>query len=637
MNIHNSVLLLHHPTNDTNRPVPFPAMGLFGIADFLTLHRIPVRIVHIGVEKRVDPRFDILEFISHNNFTIVAISVHWYFQLPDSLDVARRIKNRFPHIFILLGGFTASFFSTDILIEHPFIDAVVHGEGELPLFELCKSSLPYLSDRLSNIPNLVFRDPVSGLVKKSKLIYRAHKELLDSISFSNFRLLNNFEFFIDTPLLMTRRFKDRILSKKSIFPLEIGRGCPHFCSFCGGNRLAQEIIHHRSSPIMRSVESVFRTIQEAVSYGYETFYIGFDPYPRSRYYSRLFRLIRNDKRNIKVIFGCWFLPSRTFIDELSETFADALLEISPETAVESIRQANKGPLSFSNEDLRKCLTYIDEKGLVCQLFFCYFLPGDSPDSISETIRMVHRYNAWPSCEVFYLALSTDPGSLFYLDPAKYDIDIEAKSLNTYLELLAKERATPNLLAHRPSGISKKDAGIITAALNLDQVIQKYFPRTFDIIRLLHYNLDSFERKLEKFCYVLAETTINAEPHSLTNRIVNGFRDILETSFEEANADSLDLLVDFIDYEATPYIESEKAGFPPGLHYTTFFVEVDTEKGAKEDLGAGDGILSAVRAYRFDVPKLLKDIAAKRPLAIERKPIQLQFVINREKQFGTFYL
>ncbi|HOW28747.1 MAG TPA: radical SAM protein [Elusimicrobiota bacterium] len=62
----------------------------------------------------------------------------WSWNLDDYLRYIRQVKKLFPHLIILLGGGGASSvrLSTAIIKDHPEIDVIVRGEGELVLCEL---------------------------------------------------------------------------------------------------------------------------------------------------------------------------------------------------------------------------------------------------------------------------------------------------------------------------------------------------------------------------------------------------------------------------------------------------------------------------------------------------------------------
>ena len=82
-------------------------------------------------------------------------------------------------MFIFLGGYTASFFSKEILQDYPEVDAVIRGDGETPIVELCQAlhrhilnqqhCSDYYPTSLAEVPNLAWRKKVPADMKKSFL------------------------------------------------------------------------------------------------------------------------------------------------------------------------------------------------------------------------------------------------------------------------------------------------------------------------------------------------------------------------------------------------------------------------------------------------------------------------------------
>lgn len=80
------------------------------------------------------------DYVESRGVKYVGFSLHWHPQTYDSLEAARQLKFDFPHVFIVFGGYTASYFAKQILERYAFVDAVVRGEGEIPLATLIKQN-----------------------------------------------------------------------------------------------------------------------------------------------------------------------------------------------------------------------------------------------------------------------------------------------------------------------------------------------------------------------------------------------------------------------------------------------------------------------------------------------------------------
>ncbi|MCH5197586.1 MAG: radical SAM protein [Oscillospiraceae bacterium] len=129
--------------------------------------------------------------------------------------LAEKVKARFPNCVILFGGPQVPE-GEELLESCPFIDVLIHSEGEIPFLELLRA----LRDKtpLDKIKNISFRDG-------EKLVYTGFERCCST----------------DFPSPVTSGFFDRLISENPglrFTPLiESGRGCPNRCAYCSwGNK-----------------------------------------------------------------------------------------------------------------------------------------------------------------------------------------------------------------------------------------------------------------------------------------------------------------------------------------------------------------------------------------------------------------
>jgi radical SAM superfamily enzyme YgiQ (UPF0313 family) len=558
-------ILIHHPTSDENRPILFPAMGLFSLADTLEHAGIRTRIIHVGIETSLDPAFNIVNVVDHSGVRLAGISLHWFFQLPDSLALAASLKKARPDIMIVLGGFTASIFAREIIEQNPHVDAVVRGDGERPLEELARRILEDPRSDLENVPNLVYRSR-GGDIVETAFDHVSTADELKERSFSNLVLLEHYEEFLERTAFPTIRFKNRISPPgRGLFALETGRGCPYSCTFCGGSRQAQIRIANRHKPVFRNIQCVLDTIHEVMEHGCRSFYVCFDPDPNGEYYRELFSRIREAKLELYMVFGSWRLPDRSFIEAFRSTFVDGLFEISPESGIEKLRKASKGPLSYGNAELEQCLGHIGTHGLLAQVFFGYFLPGDTRDTIMKTQRYARALEN-EHCEALYLALSTDPASVLQSAPDEHGVHLDVRDLDDYLEALSKRRASPNLLAHRPASMTRAESENIVRALNIDSILHRMLPSGIRALGLITGNPNTAERIVADIC---RKSCQESNQKSLPRA-----RDLMRLVAEavsviELEASWTSLLEDIASYEIMPYVLMEERLGKSSTHYSVY--------------------------------------------------------------------
>ncbi|NOH13519.1 MAG: radical SAM protein [Chloroflexi bacterium] len=76
---------------------------------------------------------------------------------PAAMETCQTLKAQFPEMLIVYGGVYPSYAAQDILVEHPYIDIVVQGEGERTALELC-AQLDSDHPDLCEVKGITWRD-----------------------------------------------------------------------------------------------------------------------------------------------------------------------------------------------------------------------------------------------------------------------------------------------------------------------------------------------------------------------------------------------------------------------------------------------------------------------------------------------
>ena len=459
-----------NPANTEDRAeknIFFLPMGIFPLATLLKDHGCDVEIIHsdlLDTGSLEDAAAD------WTQVDAAGFDCHWVNQSLAVVETAEMIKRLNPGIFIFLGGYTASLFAEEIINDFPQIDAVIRGDGEIPVVTLIQRIREALlpgnkADRdardLEDVPNLVWRRH-NKQTAVNAFSYVSTGDEMEKLDFADMELMRNWNYY-----RLSARFWSRFAPANStpLFFLEPGRGCRYTCLFCGGNALAQKIISNRSCIAVRSTDSVMETIRKAGTYGFSTFFSSFEFRGSDAWYRELCRKIRKADTRINYIFGSWKLPSHELIDVFSECCNQVIFEISPETADEALRCRNKDAgICFSNKQLEACLDYMQTKDNVkVQLYFGYFLAYDTLQTIHRTFDYISalalKYHRIAELEYFNFA--TDPASLLYLYPEKYDIEMYVNSFADYIRFIkeyyiTKKGQAADLRVFVPRGLSLLD-------------------------------------------------------------------------------------------------------------------------------------------------------------------------------------
>jgi radical SAM superfamily enzyme YgiQ (UPF0313 family) len=435
--------------------INFLPMGLLGLADLLQRHAISSQIVHMGVEWIEDHDFSILDYIREKNPRIVALDLHWHHQSFDVMEIVKKVKATFPSTYILLGGFTASFFHEEIMRNFDAVDGIIRGEAEVPIVELADAILQGKED-LFSIPNLTWRR--KGRILVNSLSYVASAKDLNNLSLTNFPLLKNYSTYIHhlgQPFYVkgvSRMKKSWMYSLKSpIYHLTLGRGCPVQCTWCSGNIPSQKTVTGRREVTFRGAEEVLQSIREAISYGYETFHICFDPYPQEPdYFINLFSHIRDEKIRMECFFESFGLPTIDFIKIFKKTFPGpkSLIALSPDVGLDRLRKIHKGN-AYTEQALRECLDALEEHQVSSDIFFTLGVPFEREEDLHRTIRLQKeirkRYSNVRGIRTFTIEM--EPGSPWHLDPEAFGVKTSLQSFMDFYSYHSAEGGTFSSLGY----------------------------------------------------------------------------------------------------------------------------------------------------------------------------------------------
>jgi radical SAM superfamily enzyme YgiQ (UPF0313 family) len=433
---------ISNPNDNLEKFVFYMPMGIFSLASILDKNGFDAEIIHLDLEsgKRIG---EILDF---DTVDAVGFVCHWANQGRVVMDIAALVKKYNPGIYIFLGGHTASFFATEILEEYPAVDAVIRGDGEIPIVELCKNLHQHLlksGDAATNfasllpgrVQNLTWRG-TDNKVTENELSYVSTVQDLDQFDFTAIHLLKNWETYLNISKYWTK-FKP--INTYPMFLVEVGRGCKYNCSYCGGNAHAQACLSNRNGQVRRSIDSIIGSIKKGISYGYKCFFVCFEFDRSDEWYTRLFRRIGEEKLDISFAYESWSIPSKALVDVMSETFERVIYTISPDNGVESVRKRNKDKrLFYSNGELETCLDHIAAKPNVnVQLYFGYFTPFETEEDVYKTMSFITKLFVKYSnfTEIVYMNFNTDPCSSLFLNPEKYDFHLSVHHFRDFVRKL----------------------------------------------------------------------------------------------------------------------------------------------------------------------------------------------------------
>ncbi len=165
----------------------------------------------------ITPNDHVMQDLQRISPRIIGLSCYIW-NIEYMLKLAQDIKQLFPDVCLILGGPNASPIAAEILNEHPGVDIIVKGDGEIPFTAL-------LNELVSK------KEPDFGAIEG--LVFRNGSEVIENAPCSEDVDLSRLEGVYDD---LPQNFNlQKWLNKRLLYETE--RGCPYDCSFCTwGNR-----------------------------------------------------------------------------------------------------------------------------------------------------------------------------------------------------------------------------------------------------------------------------------------------------------------------------------------------------------------------------------------------------------------
>jgi radical SAM superfamily enzyme YgiQ (UPF0313 family) len=306
------------------------------------------------------------------------------------LETAAAVKEASPETFVALIGSHVTFFDQETLTENPAVDAVVRGE-----FEYTSADLACALDAggdLGQVLGITYRD-AGGDVRRNA--DRPLFEPLDQMPFPARHIAKG------------EGYRAGIYSGGYPTAMISSRGCPYRCTFC----LWPDILYGHKFRA-RSAENVVDEIEEAVRvYGHDEIYFDDDTFTIDRQ---------------RVLDICRLILERGLEQEV-EWIAQCRVDTVDREMLEVMKAANCGYILFGVESgspkmlkkmkkgitldkVRKAFQLTKDVGIKTQAFFLFGMPGETQETITETIEFAKELNA--SSTQFAVAIP-HPGTALY--------------------------------------------------------------------------------------------------------------------------------------------------------------------------------------------------------------------------------
>jgi len=345
-------------------------------------YSIGVLLAYASTDERITKKFNFKEFVfirdslpklikQIGEVDVLGISCYnWNWLL--SLKLAEEVKKNNPKCLIILGGPHVPGEILDFFKLYPFVDIIVHGEGEETFCEILKKYSPLDFDNLKKIPGTTFYDRKNDVVVKS-----SHRNVISDLN------------TIPSPYL-SGTFDSLLCNKKYSWMItwETNRGCPFKCTFCDWGSATESKVRKFDNNRLLDELDYFTEKKVDFIFGADA---NFGIFKRDRDYA--IKMTEN-----KINFGypkqfrvCFTKNSTDKVFELSQIFANAGMNKGASISMQSLNNEtleNIQRINIKMEFFNELQKKYNASGLITYTELILPLPGETYESFVGGIDLL---------------------------------------------------------------------------------------------------------------------------------------------------------------------------------------------------------------------------------------------------------
>lgn len=287
---------------------------------------------------------------------------------------------------VIIGGVHPTFLPLQTLKDSK-ADFVVCGEGELALLKLLRGKLAS-----NNIPGVY---SLKNINKKTFVTKAKAAANLDKLPFPDWKQID--------PRTYPQAPHGAIAKNFPIGIIMTTRGCPYMCSFCASQKFYDRKIR------FRSINNVIAEIKYLVkNFGIKEVHFEDDNLTMKRnHVEKLCKDIIKNKIEIS-----WACPNGIRADKVDEKILKLMKKAGCYFVAFGIESANPQILKNIHkletiETIRKSIEIANKVGIECQGFFIFGLPGETKETIEESINFAKNSKL---ARAQFMILDVIPGS-----------------------------------------------------------------------------------------------------------------------------------------------------------------------------------------------------------------------------------
>ncbi len=370
-----------------------PPLGLCGVAAWLESlgHLADIHDCY-AYPKGSDDKID--EYLRTRQPDYVGFSATTS-SFPDAARIARRIREAYPDIRILVGGVHVSALGRRLLEHYPDFDIGVVGEGERPLQMLMENAAE--PEVLRMIRGLVYRDGETVVANQPQ-----EPELnIDELPFPDYGKLEGFPKRYRLPIFNYPRSPATTMISS--------RGCPYQCSYCDRS-VFRRSFRFNSAGYMIEQMRILRT-----QYGirHVNFYDDLFTFHRDRVVAFCEALMRS---RLDMTFNCAARSEHLDRDllKLMKRAGCWMISLGIETGDRALLAQHRSHCDL--DSIAQRVRWIREAGIRAKGLFMLGLPGETDASIDRSIEYALSL---PLSDLNVAKFTPFPGSPLYRDIGEY--------------------------------------------------------------------------------------------------------------------------------------------------------------------------------------------------------------------------
>ena len=283
------------------------------------------------------------------------------------LLTAKSLRERMSNVFIVLIGSHPTFFHREIIKENPAVDAICRGEFDLTVKELAVSLSN--GDKLDKVKGITYREGQRIQENEERPLIKNVDELP----------------FPDRRIVKSKYYRQGTFTGKECTTIVSSRGCPHRCVYC----LWPKTLYGNKFRA-RSPENVVAEIENVVEdFHVDEIYFDDDSLALNR--ARILKICQLiNQKNIKVK---WIPQCR--VDSMDEEVISAMkragchyIRFGVESGSQKILDAMKKGTTLAQ--IERAFDLCRKAGIKTQAFFLFGVPGETNQTIKETIKFAKR-------------------------------------------------------------------------------------------------------------------------------------------------------------------------------------------------------------------------------------------------------